>query len=513
MKPPDWETNWDDAPLPYKLYRRLPGMPLPADVPLTLAGKETPGKPNVRNVGHFLWYVYGLAQVSQSVFVPDRREEPAGPVHLYRRFAPSGGGLYPNEMYIYLKLEDLPAGVYHYDAAHHRLVLLREGHFDSYLGKALGNRCDLADCFGVVLVTSMFWKNFFKYNNFSYRLQGLDAGVLLGQLLEVSKRFGFEPCVYFQFVDRAVNHLLGLSEQEESVYAVIPLSAEPKTNWFANLDESESGGKMSAPELCKELEAVRHDHYVRSMNVVDYPMLIKLNEASMQNSAGMFRPLEREEGGGTCKRDAVKLPAADRLSYDLAAVSRMRFSPETNFVLRQVSLLDLAALLQETTASFSYRNDLDGTERNAAARVSLYGCFYGVEGIDDGAYRYDAAAHALEPVRPGDCRSWLQYGMSLHNLNLFQIPLCFHVAADRNHLGPQLGYRGYRIQQMEAGMLVQRLLLAAFALGMGGHPLLGYDAKSADELYGLASDGKTALIQIPVGPYRARSRLEGGLSQ
>ena len=30
---------------------------------------------------------------------------------------------------------------------------------------------------------------------------------------------------------------------------------------------------------------------------------------------------------------------------------------------------------------------------------------------------------------------------------------------------------------MEAGMLVQRLLLAASAIGMGGHPLLGYDAE------------------------------------
>ena len=84
----------------------------------------------------------------------------------------------------------------------------------------------------------MFWKNFFKYNNFSYRLQGLDAGVLIGQLLEVAKRFGFETGVYFQFLDRAVNHFLGLSEKEESVYAVIPLSVEP-TIWSANRNEKE----------------------------------------------------------------------------------------------------------------------------------------------------------------------------------------------------------------------------------------------------------------------------------
>ena len=125
----------------------------------------------------------------------------------YRRFAPSGGALYPNELYVYLKIEDLPAGVYHYDVAHHRLVLLREGNFDSYIARALGNRCDISACFGTVFVSTMFWKNFFKYNNFSYRLQGLDAGVLIGQLLEVAKRFGFASGVYFQFLDRAINHL------------------------------------------------------------------------------------------------------------------------------------------------------------------------------------------------------------------------------------------------------------------------------------------------------------------
>jgi len=69
----------------------------------------------------------------------------------YRRFAPSGGGLYPNELYVYLKIEDLPTGVYHYDVAHHRLVLLREGNYDSYIDSALGNRFDVSTCFGTVL--------------------------------------------------------------------------------------------------------------------------------------------------------------------------------------------------------------------------------------------------------------------------------------------------------------------------------------------------------------------------
>ncbi len=508
VRPLDLEVDWEDAPLAYKLYRGLPVVPFSPEVPLTLEGREAPVKPDLREIGHFLWYVFGLTQYCQSVFALGSTEQAAGAMQSYRRFVPSGGALYPNELYMYLKMEDFPAGVYHYDVAHHRLVLLREGNFDSYLARALGNRCDVSACFGTVFVSTMFWKNFFKYNNLAYRLQGLDAGVLIGQLLEVAKRFGFASGVYFQFLDRAVNHLLGLSEQEESVYAVIPLSVEPAITWFAN--ENEGDGIVSATELCRELTAVQHNHYVRSRRVMEYPMLIKMNEASLLESLRSFRQIGEEENVD-CEGQAVALPHVKRLSYDLASVCRKRYSPEMGFVLGKVSQPQLAALLHEVTASFSYRNDLDGAHKKPEPRVSLYGCLYSVEGIPDGAYHYDSAAHALRPVRPGDHRFWLQQGMTLDNVNLFQVPLCLHVAGDKDHLKTALGYRGYRIQQMEAGMLVQRLLLAATAIGMGGHPLLGFDANCCDEIYKMAPQGKTSLIQIPVGPYRHRPRLEGCL--
>ncbi|TFE28651.1 SagB family peptide dehydrogenase [Cohnella luojiensis] len=500
IRPLDWKVDWDDAPLPYKLYRGLPVFPFSPEVPLTLEERKAPAKPGLREIGHFLWYVYGLTQLCQSIYSLDST--------LFRRFVPSGGGLYPNELYVYLKMEDLPAGMYHYDVAHHRLVLLREGLFDSYLVQALGNRCDVSACFGTVFVSTMFWKNFFKYNNFAYRLQGLDAGVLIGQLLEVSKRFGFSSGVYFQFLDRAVNHLIGLSEQEESVYAVIPLSVEPEITWFDNGNKRD--GNVSASELCRELTEIQHQHHVRSQRVMEYPMLIKMNEESMLETTRTFREMEKEKIVHS-EEQAVALPDVNRLSYDLTSVSRKRYSPGMDFILRKINQLQLAALLQEATASFSYRNDLDGDNVNSESRVSLNACLYGIEGIPDGAYQYDSAAHALRLIRLGDHRFWLQQGMSMYDVNLFQVPICLHVEGYRDHFKTALGYRGYRIGQMEAGMLVQRLLLAASAIGMGGHPLLGFDVRLCDEIYKMAPQGKTTLIQIPVGTYRPNPRLEGSL--
>ncbi|TDF98016.1 SagB family peptide dehydrogenase [Paenibacillus piri] len=506
-RPPDWEVDWDDAPLAYKLYRSLPVIPLSPEIPLSLIGYESRANPDLSTIGHILWHAYGLSRLSQYPAVSSINQT-AEPVQMYRRFVPSGGGLYPNELYVYLKTTDAPAGVYHYDAAHHRLILLREGNFDSYLIRALGNRCDVSGCFGIVFVSVMFWKNFYKYNNFAYRLQGLDTGVLIGQLLELSKRFGCESGMHFQFLDRAVNHLLGVSDREESVYAAIPLSAEPAI--YRSYNGIYGDRDFASVDLCRELPVVRHDHYVRSQKVKDYAMLIKMNEASMLASTDSFRhagAVKHAESGV----HAVFMPRVERLSYDLASICRKRYSPESDFVLNKVTQQEAAALLQEATASLSYYNDLRSPHDKPGSLMSLYGCLYNVEGIPDGAYRYDSTAHLLRRIVPGDHRLRLQRGMSMDNVNLFQVPLCLHVAGDKDYYRSVFGYRGYRIQQMEAGILVQRLLLAASAIGMGGRPLLGFNPVISDELYKLTEQGKTSLIQIPIGYYRQRPRLEGGL--
>lgn len=500
---PNWEVDWEDGPLPYKLYHDLPEIPLSLDIPLTLEDQKAPVKPDLRKISHFLWYVYGMTQFSQTVTPKNSAERQQDSMHSYRRFAPSGGALYPNELYVYLKIDDVPDGVYHFDVSHHRLVLLREGNFDDYLTRSLGCQCDLTSCFGTVFISTMFWKNFFKYNNFSYRLQGLDAGVLMGQLLEVAKRFGFASGVYYQYLDRTINHILGLKEDEESVYSAIPLTVEP-TMWSGN----RYGENVSASDLLREIPPIQVKHYVRTEKMKDFPMLIKMNEASMLHSTpfhGVKKKERRKDEG-----QEIPLPLVNRLSYDFLSTCRKRFSPDMDFNLAKISVQQLAYLLYEATASFSYRNDLE-EEHLEKSRVSIFVCLYNIEGIPNGAYYYNNTKHSLCLVNAGDHRLQLQSGLSLDNVNLLQVPITLHIVGDKGYNKNSLGYRGYRIQQMEAGILVQKLLLAASALDMGGHPLLGFDVNLADHIYNLSPLGKTSLIQIPIGPYRQRPWLLGRL--
>lgn len=506
LLPPNWQPDWEDAPLPYKLYRGLPEIPLTADVPLTLNGRAANSIPSLEKLGHYLWYVYGLTRFTETAFI-EGTEEKADVRYdqLFRRFVPSGGALYPNELYVYLKLEEVPEGVYHYDVAHHRLIALREGNYDSYLSRSLGNRYDLSDCFCTVFVSTVFWKNFFKYNNFSYRLQGLDAGVLIGQSLEVADRMGFRARVCYQFLDRSINHLLGLSEQDESVYAVIPMSIDNVNQY--NLEKN-----ISATELSQEVSLLKHVSYNRSKRVTDYPLLKEINEAALLETTQSFVNIKKENPlNNALGTGLIMLPFTEALSYDLASICRERHSPDIDFMIGKVSQTKVSTLLRETF-SFSYQKDLNDTHVNVETSLHVYGTFYNVEGVPDGAYAYDKSAHALRRISTGDFREYMQNGLSAHTVNLFQVPLCLHIVGDKDHLKKELGYRGYRIQQMEAGILLQRLLLIACALEMGGHPLLGFDSKQSDELYGVNAREKTSLIQIPVGPYRPRAWLKGSLN-
>lgn len=506
LLPPDWQPDWEDAPLPYKLYRGLPEIPLTADVPLTLKGREAHSIPSLEEFGHYLWYVYGLTRYSQTAFIEGAEEKAnISYAQFFRRFVPSGGALYPNELYVYLKLEGIPEGVYHYDVAHHRLIALREGNYDSYLSRSLGNRNSASDCFCTVFVSTVFWKNFYKYNNFSYRLQGLDAGVLIGQSLEVADRMGFQARVCYQFLDRSINHLLGLSGKDESVYAMIPLSIN-------NVDQCNLEKNISATELSREVPLLEHVTYNRSKRVIDYPVLKEINEASMFETTHSFVNVKKDDPlHNTLGSALIMLPFTEKISYDLASVCRERHSPDFDFMIRKISLTKVSTLLKETF-SFSYQKDLNRTQGNLETDLNLYGTFYNVEGIQDGAYVYDKSAHALRRISKGDFREYMQNGLTTPTVNLFQVPLCLHIVGDKDHLKKELGYRGYRIQQMEAGILLQRLLLTACALEMGGHPLLGFDSNQSDELYGVHSKEKTSLIQIPVGPYHPRVWLKGSLN-
>ncbi len=95
------------------------------------------------------------------------------------RTVPSGGGLYPLEIYFTSKhIAETPSGLFHYNPMKHHLRLLQEGDLSPRIAEALVPfQSHLAfDVSLMVIITGHFGRSTFKYGARGYRFVFLEAG-------------------------------------------------------------------------------------------------------------------------------------------------------------------------------------------------------------------------------------------------------------------------------------------------------------------------------------------------
>src|SRR5699024_4230121 len=155
-----------DEPPKFKVLRGHPDVPLTPAPPIDLGwaddsegaeASDPPALPAADELTALLHYSFGFSRVV------------LGPADIwpYHRFVASARCFFPTEMYVCLREgADVPAGIHHYDPLHHRLVLLREGDWGGLVQQASRIRTDGAKY--VLFLTSMFWKNAFRYRHYSY---------------------------------------------------------------------------------------------------------------------------------------------------------------------------------------------------------------------------------------------------------------------------------------------------------------------------------------------------------
>ncbi|HKR50824.1 MAG TPA: SagB family peptide dehydrogenase [Pseudonocardiaceae bacterium] len=460
-------VDWANAPSQFKLYRGCPKILLDGPADDHALGRLP--------LGRFLRDVYGLIRqrwTAPGDVSPRGRRRVTARAKPFAsntlRPVPAGGARYPCELYLLAGPDQpVPAGVYHYDPAHHCLDVLRETAPESGLS---------------LLITVAFWKNVFKYGEFSYRLHSLDAGVVLGQSLAVASRYGLDPTVHFQFSDAALAPLLGLDPAYESVYAVVTFGPTP----LADPAPAGADGLASQPT----------PPHPDSIGL--YPLPAKLHQVAMQQGGG---PWPKGDRPSPVPADApvpirsVPLPAAP---LDLLDGLERRRSSKGYFRPGTLSRHQLSALLSGSMRG--YLSDLGDDDDSTIRHTMLFGAVHDVEGVDSGVYYYDPVRHALEQVRAGDVSAELQAAMTSMMFNLHQINLCFFPVA---HYEPRLaayGDRWYRVQNMEAGIIVQRLYLAAATLGLGCHTQMGFHVDAVNTLLGLGETPLTSLIHVLIAP-------------
>ncbi len=157
-----------------------------------------------------------------------RRAGAAAAEGRWLRAYPSGGGLYPLEVYpVIYRVEGIPPGLYHYHPFRHRLAELRSDpeHRDALLAWArrrMGTRSPTGPAV-LFLVTAVFGRFCWKYSGMAYQAILMETGALYQTMYLVATSLGLAPCAVGAFPERATAELIGVNAQDEAQVGMFAL--------------------------------------------------------------------------------------------------------------------------------------------------------------------------------------------------------------------------------------------------------------------------------------------------
>ena len=139
-----------------------------------------------------------------------------------RRPVPSGGALYPLELYVIaLDVESVEAGVHHYNPYRHRLEGL--GPIDrADVARALVEPTLVDAAAALIVLTAMFWRSRFKYGLRGYRFALLEAGHVMQNAVLAAAALGIAARPLGGYYDRLLDALVGGDSLDEAcLYALL----------------------------------------------------------------------------------------------------------------------------------------------------------------------------------------------------------------------------------------------------------------------------------------------------
>ena len=220
-------------PAPAKRLRGAPTVSLPApnysgEFPETLLARRT-------------WRRFGAAAVSRqdlattlalAVGVQHWAPTPSGPVPL--KTSPSGGARHPIEAYVCArKVTGLPAGLYHYASADHRLERIRRGDMTARLRDWMPHSGFFAKAAFVVVLTAVLERQLWRYSYArAYRAALAEAGHVCQTFCLAATWRGLAPFCLMGLADSLIEEDLGIDGVGETVLYVAGAGARPRgTAW------------------------------------------------------------------------------------------------------------------------------------------------------------------------------------------------------------------------------------------------------------------------------------------
>src|SRR5437763_8391459 len=302
--------DWDNKPSPFQDSKNLPMNSLPHEFPYpsdsslkALKGHETHNgnKPvDLQNLTEILFYSAG----------PTRKMKIGGETY-YMRAASATGALYPIELYIVSSgIPGLEAGIYHFNPLSFALVQLREGDYGPELAAATNGATALSPL--TIALTSLAWRNAWKYEARSYRHWFWDGGVIAANLLAICQSESLTTRLVMSFVDQEVDKLLGLEEEKEATVALAAIGSGSK--------KGSDPTQTKIPELDLQTEEPLRE-------VAEYPIIWETNRASdLQSQKEVERWRDSLTPGGLQPHQAKNTSPIDHVTQQRPSTSALNYT-------------------------------------------------------------------------------------------------------------------------------------------------------------------------------------------
>jgi SagB-type dehydrogenase family enzyme len=390
------------------------------------------------------------------------------------RAAASTGGLFQTEVYVAAgEVEGLEPGLYHFGPGDFTLRRLRSGDVRARLAEAAADD-SLARRAAVIVLSAIYWRNTWKYQARGFRHLFWDSGTMLANLVATGNALGAAPRVITGFVDDAVNHLLGLDAERESALELVAIGPE---------------GAPAPP--AGALPAIDHPTLPLSSESVDYPELRAMLAASRLETPEAVRAW-RDRPAPAARQPRGELtplpPPRHEAERGLGETIQRRGST------RQFSHAPLTAVELSTVLRWA----IQPAEWDVArGLVDAYLVLNAVDGLPSGAVRYWPGQHALELLSEGGYRSKSGY-LCLEQALGADAAAVIYFASPLDDVVAAYGDRGYRLVNLEAGLMGGRAYLTAYGQGFGASGLTFYD-REVVKFFSPAASGADAIFVTALG--------------
>lgn len=471
--------DWDNRPLPYKLYPEISGLALPRDlrlarIPALKAIAADPARPAGAPDGEAELTLESLTRILFCADGLTRRRRVGGEDYHFRA-APSAGALYPVEIYVATaEVGELEQGLYHFSPADLKLRGLRRDDWRGMIARAAAGRPSLLAARAIIVLSAIFWRSAWKYRARAYRYCFWDAGTMLANLLAAASAEGLASELVTAFADPEIEALLEIDGEREGAVCLVALGT----------GAAASGDAPEARPLGLETIPLSNEE-------VSYPELVGMHQASRLTS-----PAEAGEVAGARLEPATPATVGKIVKPALLAAEDGLGLGET--ILRRGSARVFA---QAPIAAEELATIMAASSRHPRADFpplsETYLIVNAVTGMEPGAYYYRRQSGEFELLKAGNFRGEAGYLCLEQPLGADCSALSCYMADLERGLGA-IGNRAYRDAHLEAGLHGGRAYLAAYALGRGATGLTFYDDDTRD-FFGPHAAKRSPLLMVALG--------------